>query len=587
MNNIINKIGRTLKSHRVMPLMLCASLSLTACVDTVILPYDKTVDEDYWQSKEDVSQMVMGAYQSMLSSSVIDRLIVWGDYRSDELVPVSSPTKTALTEINAVNIQTDNTYADWAAFYSVINNCNIVIEKAADVVNIDPNYTEGDYLSDRSQMLALRALCYFYLVRVFRDVPYSDHAYMTSSEDMNLYQSAPDSVLTCCINDLLEAESDALDPMAYSDWRQKGLINREAVHAMLADIYLWRASITHSASDYQSCIDYCDKVITSKQDNHVPDRNETTEKEYPLADGNQAFNEIFIEQNSEESIFELQLDGTNNSNTALCQDLYKYSSNSSTTGYMKASSIFGTNSTIYVNNNAGKSSDYRFWQNIFSANGGAESFDVRKGIDNTNSNTGTDPSSYGAYSRVQRTYANVAQNNIYYRLSDIMLMKAEAMTQLAADDADVMLRQAFNIVQYVNSRSIYDGSLSSDSLKWAYYNTRTSMETLVLNERLRELSFEGKRWYDLLRYNYRHVEGVDYTTTLAEQDEAGVSMVRNSDDMLDLFQRKYTSGGASAAAKMRYEGHLYMPIEEDEMDVNPNLKQNPVYSSSDEYVKNY
>lgn len=585
MNNIAKHIKKMGKTCRVC-LFFLLPLSLIGCVDTVLLPDDKTVDEDFWKTKADVSEMVTGAYRSMLATSVINNLIVWGDFRSDELVPVSSPTQTALTELSAVNVQTTNAYANWSSLYSVINNCNIVLSRAGGVMAIDPSYTDGDYQVDRSQMLALRALCYFYLVRNFRDVPYSAHAYMNSSEPMNLYQSAPDSVLQLCINDLQEAERNALDPTAYTDWRSKGLINRDAIDALLADIYLWRASVAHSAADYGQCVAYCDKVIASKRAAHQPGRNETVPKEYPLADGNQAFADLFITQNAKESIFELQLDGANNSNTALCQMLYKYASNSSTTGYLKASTLFGQNGVVYVNNNAAKNSDYRYWQNVYAVGSGGESFDVRKMISTTVPGTG-DPSSRGAYAREERAYTHFAQNYIFYRLSDVMLMKAEAMTQLAADDNDVQLRQAFNIVQYVNSRSLYSGSLSSDSLKWSYYNSKSGMESLVLNERLRELSFEGKRWYDLLRYNYRHVAGVDYTTTLYRQEAEGRARVRNSQDMLNLVVRKYASGGQAAASKMRTEPQLYMPVYQSEMEVNPNLRQNPAYGSGKDYTKNY
>jgi hypothetical protein len=90
-----------------------------------------------------------------------------------------------------------------------------------------------------------------------------------------------------------------------------------------------------------------------------------------------------------------------------------------------------------------------------------------------------------------------------------------------------------------------------------------------------------------MRYNYRRVDGIDYTTTLATQSEQGKDFVRNSADMLNLLIRKYTSGGQAAASKMRTEPYLYMPVYQSEMDVNPNLKQNPVYSSGKDYVKNY
>ena len=244
---------------------------LSSCVDTELLPYNKTVDEDFWQTKGDVSSMVNGAYKSMLSAVVISRLIVWGDFRSDELVlvnSISNSTTEALNEIYAANLQITNTYANWASLYSVINICNIVLEKSQAVINIDPSYTEGDWKSDCAQMKALRSLCYFYLVRNFRDVPYSSKAYMNSSQDLRLAQSSPDSVLTCCINDLKEAEADIISAEAYSDWRRVGWFNKDGVDALLADIYLWRASIMDSSSDYEQAVFYSNKVIESKKAQH-------------------------------------------------------------------------------------------------------------------------------------------------------------------------------------------------------------------------------------------------------------------------------------------------------------------------------
>ena len=351
---------------------------MASCVDTVLLPDDKTVDEDFWKSKADVSMMVNGAYAKMAASDVVSKLIVWGGFRSDELVLVNSindGTRNSLLEIEEVNIETTNAFAEWAPIYSVINNCNIVLEKSEKVMSIDPNYTSGDYETDRSQMLALRALCYFYLVRTFRDVPYTTSAYMNSSQDMTIRQIAPDSLLMKCIADLEEAEKNALSAAA-SGWQRVGWINKEGIHSLLADIYLWRASVKHSAEDYQKCIAYCDMVIESKKANHVQGPMEMTPKEYPLEDGNMAYQSIFGTQNSEESIFELQ-----NATGAINTYYYKYKDNNSTYGYLRASSIFGS----YAASSLGTSPntylsmyDYRYWQNTYDVGSGASAFDVRK-----------------------------------------------------------------------------------------------------------------------------------------------------------------------------------------------------------------
>ncbi|MDE5570746.1 MAG: RagB/SusD family nutrient uptake outer membrane protein, partial [Prevotella sp.] len=189
--------------------MMVTSLLAVSCVDTVIMTDDKTVDEARWKSNAHVQQNVNEAYRSMTTENVVSRLIVWGGLRSDELIPATSIPGTVaedLTEINLANTQPDNTYATWADFYSVINKCNLVLNRASRALSEDPSYTDGDYRSDCSQMLALRALCYFYLVRNFRDVPYTTEAYMDATQVVDLPQSSPDYVLAQCISDLETAE---------------------------------------------------------------------------------------------------------------------------------------------------------------------------------------------------------------------------------------------------------------------------------------------------------------------------------------------------------------------------------------------
>lgn len=571
---------------------------MVSCVDTVILPDDKTVDEDFWKSKADVQLMVNGAYRSMLSPDIISRLIVWGGLRSEELLPVSNVTGRLvedLTEINLANTQPDNVFSRWAAFYHVINNCNLVLDRAEAVMSEDPSYTEGDYLSDCSQMLALRALCYFYLVRNFRDVPYVTEAFMNSSQNRNIPQSAPDSILKNCIADLKRAEANALSASAYNDWRRVGYMTRDAIQALLADIYLWQGSVNHNAADYQACVEYCDKVIASKKNQHVAERGEFEEKDYYLAEGRSMFRELFVEQNAEESIFELQFNGSDyndQGNTAVCQYFAHYSSGGAP--YLYASSLFQNQGTVYTTiTGASGIRDWRGLTNTYNSPvtvGSYDGLELRKYVCDASETGGNyNLITSTSYAQKNRSYdVKYQQNFIIYRLTDIMLLKAEALTALADDDSDIRLREAFNLVQTVNSRS-KTIETSNDSIHWVAFNTGiAAMEKLILEERLRELAFEGKRWYDLMRYNYRHVEGVDYTTTLAEQDERGKAPVSNynSNAMMKLAVRKLTNGDA-VAAKMNNELKLYMPIPQSDLNVCPVLRQNPGYGSSDNYSKNY
>ena len=564
-----------------------AVLAMTSCVDTVILPDNKTVDDDYWQNKSEVEGVVAKAYDQLRNSVAIRNMIVWGDFRSDEFnvssdVSATNADKIALSQIYSMNISTDNTFTGWYPFYSAINYCNLVLEKAEDVIKNDPDYDRNDYLINRSQVLSLRAFCYFYLTRVFHDIPVTPHAYLNSSDDLNAPQMAPDSVLNMCISDLKEALNDAIPGNTYAridgeEWRDKAFLTRDGICAVLADIYLWRASINRDANDYQACVDYCDRVIAAKKEAYeaMPHRGRGEEQQvqdYYLSSYLEMYKDIYANPGNpaDETIFELSF--YNSSNTGLSQMYYNLTGS---TGLIKASDRFGK--VIAQSDGVWHNTyDQRLYEFVFDATSSSkENFDVRKFIGAESAGEGKIQSAPGS-----GRATTFAPTWIFYRLTDVMLMKAEALVQLyelgGKADGDTRNEEAFAICRFVNDRALplnYQGEGSGKvSLKYSTYADK--MESLVLEERVRELCFEGKRWYDLMRYNYRHTSTkADLTKKLSE------SFVTNNDEFLELALRKYAVPTAMKS-KIRDERYLYMPINQDEMDLNPNLVQNPAYRSS-------
>lgn len=615
-------------------LFFLSAILMTSCIDTVVLPNDVTIGEDFWQDADDVQYMVDGAYSGFASSSVIERCIIWGSFRSDELntledATVDNDTKTDLTYIKLGYMDYTNMYADWSAFYTVINRCNQVIERAPAVVEIDPAYTKGTLNVHLSQMKALRALCYFYLMRAFRDVPITPGAYFEDSQVDEVAQTAPKALLDSLEKDLLEALETPLSPTGYSDWRKVGYLNKEGIASILADVYLWRASMTHNSSDYQSCVDYCDLVIDSKNENYVEEdmgpMSQQKAWDNLVYDAESAYEEIFINGNSDESIFEVQF-SSSVPNYGLQYLYWSWDSDHSAYtnhayGYTMASLLFGEElggddwvfsdeSSTYSGTN-----DARYYTSVYDADeDDVTEFWPLKMCHYTgfNANQNRIDNITGTYSHTRRgiTATESVQNWIVYRLSDIMLMKAEALVQLASDNTtsssddtstddtssddtsasttneDSYLRQAFALVNEVNKRSLLLSTLSNtDTLWFSTYSTKTAMEELVLAERLRELCFEGKRYFDLLRYNYRHVNA-DVTTILADQGTEAKSMLTNYSNMMEYMTRGMSTGATTAKAKMPTEPYLFFPVYEDEMEVNSLLKQNPAYQADDTYVKN-
>ena len=583
---ITNSIRQFLKAGFVCCGVAAATAGLTSCNDFLtIYPTDKIVGTDFWKTKSDVEQMVDGAYHSMLSGGIQERAIMWGAYRSDELVKTSDYSSTDLDNVSAVNLLPTMGYCSWADFYKVINNCNIVLRHAPEVMAEDPEFTQGDYNVVRAQMLALRSLCYFYLVRTFRDVPYVSESYEDDSQIQPVAQSTPGEVLQKCLDDLNEASQYIMKSGGYglNDWRNWGYITRDAVNAITADIYLWRASMTHSSADYQQVVNYTDRIIKAKDEyykqNNINNVSVAETDLYHLYRAQLAQTAIFISGNSRESILEWQFNGKNNSNTTL--ENYYYQSgdkdNHKQTGIVQASPIFNVPAEN-ANTLAGQKvfatkDDYRFWNVVYGTNSDeADQLQIRKMVDATGMTIAT-TSTEGVIKTNSRSFEEFRQNWIVYRLTDIMLMKAEALLELAdSTDRDAQ-KSAYELVQAVNERSMLENS--KDSLNFDKFTSKSSLELLILAERERELCFEGKRWFDLMRFCYRHMSGVNINQRLADTG-AWPALYQ---PMMTFIARKSTEGGQgdAIAIKMKSEPYLYWPIQESEIKVNNLLKQNPVW----------
>lgn len=251
------------------------ALAMYSCTDFLtIYPTDKVVLEDFWKDKADVDGMVANSYKNLVSDDFVKRVFVYGELRSDDVVETTN-IGTELKYINNANLLATNGYCNWSIYYKIINNCNIVLHFAPQVLEEDPDFTQGDLDVVRGEMLAMRALCHFYLVRTFRDVPLLKEAKIDDSQDLNIKQSTPIEALDFILQDLKEAENLVLPSGAYNkETYNKGRFTADAVRAIRADVLLWKAAFTQFQNKsngaecydfYTECIDYCERIIADRK----------------------------------------------------------------------------------------------------------------------------------------------------------------------------------------------------------------------------------------------------------------------------------------------------------------------------------
>jgi hypothetical protein len=452
-------------------------------------------------------------------------------------------------------VQTDNDLLKWKTFYTLINYCNRVLDHAPKIPNIDPDYSQGMLTVDLGEARALRAIAYFYLIRIYHDVPYIDFPYDDDNKPFAIPKTSGEEIADKIIADLKQAENEVVVTHGWSSFYAssvridtKGRFTKNAVRALLADVCLWKASGLpegERAPYYQECIRACVAIEPSiLEDNEKINDDELNGSELDLISNQQqqgnssmsnSYIEVFYFENSDESIFELQFD--------------EYTKNS------RLAHFYGSEADG-PRINASPLLDSR------------DVFDQTEDVRKSNAFAQTAPLSgvyriykYVSYLRSSNDYDYPYQdesdvnsaNWIFYRVPDVFLMKAEALVELGGSDNLTAALEAVNKV-YVRSNP------TASPLTALNYSTQEQMRNLVLDERRREFLFEGKRWFDLLRVARRAGKSRDMVNKYIIPNA-----VLNSDVLL---------------TKLSVMDALYLPIHKNELLSNPELVQNPYYIGS-------
>ena len=578
-------LNQTIKSGA---LLGAFCLALTGCGDFLeITPRDQVTEDNFWNEKADIDQMVAGCYASMQSDAFIRRCIVWGELRSDNIFPGSDVQNNEnLYQALRENLLTTNEYADWSAFYTVINKCNTIIEKAPIVSQKDPAYRMSDVNATIAEMTALRSLCYFYLIRAFDAVPFSREGVEQENEVVQAPASSFSYILGEIINDLESVKGNALDHYAAISI-QDGVgsrfnsncnrITRNAINAMLTDMYLWQGN-------YDRAIACAEEVRAAKRKDYDREFNRQTSLSntapqlveaphgliVPLyvnttANPSVSANAIFGSGNSFESLFELSYNPN-----GIDDATYIHSSALGTLfgnnlpqnrGGNNGIGLLTINPTLVADapstwNTFSNQYDVRYYNTFQSVDNNYGEGYIRKGVAyiyNLGNLSGNMPyNNYAQSSFMIHTYND--RNWIFYRLTDVMLMEAEAYLMKATDEESEqnteLLAKAFDLIYLVDRRSMVDRS------RYLNENSQEAKNRGLLLQRLRrernaELMFEGKRWFDLVRY----------------ARQAG---------SLDIIQSTVPAK-ISGTVSFPSMAHLFWPYHKEECKKNPFLVQKSIY----------
>ncbi|HEV8084028.1 MAG TPA: RagB/SusD family nutrient uptake outer membrane protein [Chitinophagaceae bacterium] len=150
--------------------------------------------------------------------------------------------------------------------------------------------------------------------------------------------------------------------------------------------------------------------------------------------------------------------------------------------------------------------------------------------------------------RDKKSQSGVASVNNYriLRFADVLLLKAEAVLQSGGSTSE-----AIGYINLVRARARVMAPAGTEPADRSAAETdKTKIMQWIMDERLIELAGEGQRWFDMRRWQIQGILTVDNSTF---------------------------SSNVSANMNFQVAKHLYFPIPNSEIDVNPNVKQNPGY----------
>lgn len=659
-------------------LSVATLLALSSCQDWLtVYPQTQVVEENFWEDKNDLEGVRNAIYRQMASTYnsnggelYLPKIVLWGDLRSDtytlSAADQNTSTQNLYAEIRDGRLDRDSadTYFDWSYLYTAINYCNKVLQHGAEVLERDKQFTASEWLQMKAEVTTLRALNYFYLIRAFKDVPYSTKVINKDTEVESFGATNQLVVLDSLIADVESIKGQARNRFSSTE-DTKGMITNAAIYALLSDMYLWRASlhqgraemtdtvyinnvymrdssyVVHTVNgDYQACIDYADLSLAAlakqtEDNNRGYGRTLMEKSTYGLTNVSlykneftdftsgttprlNAYSAIFSTGNSDESIFELQYNTSDNRTNGVVTSLWGYS----TSVHLAVSDA--SLSAIYSGDERTRDSRLWFsaWDKTLTALNGTQTIlpglycfkwrDISIAMPDENN-----PKCKNIKIYMGGESSDSYRNWIIYRMSDVMLQKAEALACLGRGDEAMTYVNAIHRRWYCNdadgstlqpldeASSAFRGSTDATLGNLPNPSTVTAsekFEVAVLNERQLEFIGEGKRWFDLVRFAERHAGGEegsldprawDYTdadgrarssySTPSASEKAGTTDGSiGVNHMIDQFL-KNEFNGSYATLKNRFKNRygLYNIIYYMEVKAsNGKLEQNPVWNKS-------
>ncbi|WP_316814067.1 RagB/SusD family nutrient uptake outer membrane protein [Pedobacter heparinus] len=442
-------------------------IGLSSCKKFLnVTPIDNLSGNNFWKSENDVEAFTNALYAKLRLklTSEGNYLNNAADLRCSNATVGNIPNMNAFiaNDIRVANLAntTSNSVAstyfrrinNWKDWYDIIQNSNIMVQE---VGNMDAGLiSETKKKTYVAEAVFLRNLCYFYMVRLYGDIPYYTNAY----NEKPLPRLDQVQVMKNAIADLMAVKNDL--PVRYEDQSKNGnRAMRGGAIGLLMHMNMWASSFAKDDKKpyYETTIALANELATYTEYSLI--------KPFTIENNKKLF-----KGGTSEVLFEII------SNTNYGEGIpYRAYSSGMFSHYPFKGNISRTSSNGFF--------QAAYMQKLFPQG----EPDLRRDVWLETYDLGTTAFQLKKYSNTFVTGTDFSiendDNMVIFRLPDMLLLAAEAANNLS-DDAT-----AVNFANIVRDRA---GKTPLNS-------TGTTLAYDIYLERTRELFLEGQYYYDLVR----------------------------------------------------------------------------------------
>lgn len=507
-------------------LLTAALLISTGCGENFLnqVNPNAVTPASFWQTAEDAEKGIFGAYSPFTHIWYYTRFEIFAsDYRDDLVNGFNTSERTAVGRFSGTP-EANATRWVWSTMYQCITRANEVLFHVPEI-DMDAQLKENILGEARF----IRAYNYFRLVNNWLNVPLITVP-ITEIEEPNLITQAPPAEVWAQIEaDLQEAQN--LLPESWSG-DEVGRVTSGGAIGLLGQVYLYQGKYAEAKAEFAKIMDGRYQLMPNYGDNFTEASENNAESVFEIqlvADGNGAWGGDAPGRGKGAAYQpDLAPSGFTNQNGmrinewALDLFLDEQTINGEIDPRAFATLFWDTDDSTTYQGEVLKSRTYENKTYV-------EAFP--NGDGNIYANKYLDWEFNGHIDAMDGGWHGSGNNLRMLRYADILLMFAEAEFMLNGSTGD-----ALDAVNQVRARA-----------DMAPFTTLTMQD--IEDERIKELSLERSRYFDLLRWD------------------------RVKERIVDNPELKSESGGTEAYKP----GREYIAIPQNEIDNNPNLEQNQGY----------